>query len=397
VGEKWKRVKPYLAPFKLNMAALRFELQATSTDSKARAGKISTGHGEILTPIFMPVGTAGSVKSITQRQLKEDVKAEIILGNTYHLYLRPGLEVLEQAGGLHRFMGWDRPILTDSGGYQVFSLSGTRKIQEEGVLFQSHIDGSKHLFSPEKVMDIQRVIGADIMMAFDECTPYPCEYGYAERSMHMTHRWLDRCLARFNDTADKYGYTQNLFPIVQGSTFHDLRKASCAYISSKNAVGNAIGGLSVGEPEEQLYEICEACCSDLPVERPRYLMGVGTPWNILECIGRGVDMFDCVMPTRNGRNAMLFTSRGVINIDNKKWEKDFSPIDEGIDCEVSHYYSKSYLRHLMKSKEILGLTIASIHNLAFYLHLVREARQHILKGDFAGWKREQVEILQARL
>ena len=371
------------------MAALQFELEAKSADSGARAGKISTGHGEILTPIFMPVGTAGSVKSVTQRQLKEDVKAQIILGNTYHLYLRPGLEVLEQAGGLHRWMGWDRPILTDSGGYQVFSLSGTRKIQEEGAVFQSHIDGSRHLFSPEKVMDIQRIIGADIMMAFDECTPYPCEYGYAERSMHLTHRWLDRCMARFENTADKYGYTQNLFPIVQGSVFPDLRKASCAYISSQNAVGNAIGGLSVGEPEEQLYEICEACCTDLPADKPRYLMGVGTPWNILECIGRGVDMFDCVMPTRNGRNAMLFTSRGVINIDNKKWENDFSPIDEGVDCEMSHYYSKSYLRHLVKSKEILGLTIASVHNLAFYLHLVKEARQHILKGDFGSWKREQ--------
>jgi queuine tRNA-ribosyltransferase len=379
------------------MAALQFELEAKSVDSGARAGKIITGHGEILTPMFMPVGTAGSVKSITQRQLKEDVKARIILGNTYHLYLRPGLEVLEQAGGLHRFMGWDRPILTDSGGYQVFSLSGTRKIQEEGVIFQSHIDGSRHLFSPEKVMDIQRIIGADIMMAFDECTPYPCEYGYAERSMHLTHRWLDRCLARFESTEDKYGYTQNLFPIVQGSVFPDLRKASCAYVSGKDAVGNAIGGLSVGEPEEQLYEICEACCTDLPVEKPRYLMGVGTPWNILECIGRGVDLFDCVMPTRNGRNAMLFTSGGVINIDNKKWEKDFSPIDEGIDCEVSHYYSKAYLRHLVKSKEILGLTIASIHNLAFYLHLVKEARRHILEGDFAGWKRQQAEILRTRL
>jgi queuine tRNA-ribosyltransferase len=379
------------------MAALQFELEAKSADSGARAGKITTDHGEILTPIFMPVGTAGSVKSITQRQLKEDVKARIILGNTYHLYLRPGLEVLEQAGGLHRFMGWDWPILTDSGGYQVFSLSGTRKIQEEGVLFQSHIDGSRHLFSPEKVMDIQRIIGADIIMAFDECTPYPCEYGYAERSMQLTHRWLDRCLTRLEGTEDKYGYTQNLFPIVQGSVFPDLRKASCAYISGKNAVGNAIGGLSVGEPEQQLYDICEACCTDLPVDRPRYLMGVGTPWNILECIGRGVDLFDCVMPTRNGRNAMLFTSGGVINIDNKKWEKDFSPIDAGIDCEMSHYYSKAYLRHLIKSKEILGLTIASTHNLAFYLHLVREARRHIFQGDFEGWKRQQVEILQTRL
>jgi len=358
---------------------------------------MTTDHGEILTPIFMPVGTAGSVKAVSQQQLREDVQARIILGNTYHLYLRPGLEVLEAAGGLHGFAGWDRPILTDSGGYQVFSLSGTRKIQEDGVIFQSHIDGSRHLFSPEKVMDIQRVIGADIMMAFDECPPYPSEYSYAEKSMHLTHRWLDRCFTHFNNTQDKYGYTQNLFPIVQGSTFPDLRKASCEYISSKNAVGNAIGGLSVGEPEQQLYDICEACCTALPADRPRYLMGVGTPWNILECIGRGVDMFDCVMPTRNGRNAMLFTSRGVINIDNKKWEKDFSPIDEGIDCTVSQQYSKAYLRHLMKSKEILGLTIASVHNLAFYLHLVREARAHILRGDFVSWKNEQVGLLQTRL
>ena len=379
------------------MAALQFELTGACPGSGARAGKMTTDHGEILTPIFMPVGTAGSVKAVSQQQLREDVQARIILGNTYHLYLRPGLEVLEGAGGLHRFTGWDRPILTDSGGYQVFSLSGTRKIQEEGVVFQSHIDGSRHLFSPEKVMDIQRIIGADIMMAFDECPPYPSEYGYAEKSMHLTHRWLDRCIAHFNNTTDKYGYTQNLFPIVQGSVFPDLRKASCEYISSKNAVGNAIGGLSVGEPEQQLYDICEACCAALPEDRPRYLMGVGTPWNILECIARGVDMFDCVMPTRNGRNAMLFTSRGVINIDNKKWEKDFSPIDEGIDCAMSNHYSKAYLRHLVKSKEILGLTIASVHNLSFYLHLVREARAHILQGDFVSWKNEQVRILQTRL
>ena len=356
-----------------------------------------TDHGEIPTPIFMPVGTVGSVKAVSQQQLKEDVKARIILGNTYHLYLRPGLEVLEAAGGIHRFNGWDRPVLTDSGGYQVFSLAGTRKIQEDGVVFQSHIDGSRHLFSPEKVMDIQRVIGGDIIMAFDECPPYPSEYTYAEKSMHLTHRWLDRCFERFNSTPDKYGYTQNLFPIVQGSTYNDLRKASCAYISSKGAVGNAIGGLSVGEPEAQLYDICEACCTDLPADKPRYLMGVGTPWNILECIARGVDMFDCVMPTRNGRNAMLFTSKGVINIDNKKWEKDLTPIDDGIDNEFSQYYSKAYLRHLVKSKEILGLTIASVHNLAFYLYLVREARAHILKGDFLSWKNEQVPLLQTRL
>jgi queuine tRNA-ribosyltransferase len=379
------------------MAALQFELQGACPDSAARAGKISTDHGEILTPIFMPVGTVGSVKAVSQQQLKEDVRAQIILGNTYHLYLRPGLEVLEEAGGLHRLMSWDRPILTDSGGYQVFSLSGTRKIQEEGVVFQSHIDGSRHLFSPEKVMDIQRSIGGDIIMAFDECPPYPSDHGYAEKSMRLTHRWLDRCLEHFGRTEDKYGYTQNLFPIVQGSTFPDLRKISCEYIAGKDAVGNAIGGLSVGEPEEAMYDICAACCEILPVSRPRYLMGVGTPWNILECIDRGIDMFDCVMPTRNGRNAMLFTSKGVINIDNKKWEKDFSPIDDGIDSVPSNLYSKAYLRHLMKSKEFLGLTIASVHNLALYLHLVREARSHILQGDFKSWKQEQTELLKQRL
>lgn len=379
------------------MAALAFELQGKCPDTDARVGKITTDHGEIQTPIFMPVGTVGSVKAVSQQQLKQDVRAQIILGNTYHLYLRPGTEVLEAAGGLHKFNGWDRPILTDSGGYQVFSLAGTRKIKEEGVEFQSHIDGSRHLFSPEKVMDIQRSIGGDIIMAFDECPPYPSEYSYAEKSMHLTHRWLDRCFERFNSTPDKYGYTQNLFPIVQGGVFEDLRKKSCEFISSKNAVGNAIGGLSVGEPEQQLYDICHACCNDLPVDKPRYLMGVGTPWNILECIARGVDMFDCVMPTRNGRNAMLFTSQGVINIDNKKWEKDFSPIDPGIDSEISQFYSKAYLRHLIKAKEILGLTIASVHNLAFYLHLVTEARKHILEWDFASWKREQVSLLQTRL
>jgi queuine tRNA-ribosyltransferase len=379
------------------MGALQFELQGGSPDSAARAGRISTDHGEILTPIFMPVGTVGSVKAVSQQQLAQDVNAQIILGNTYHLYLRPGLEVLEQAGGLHRFNGWDRPILTDSGGYQVFSLAGTRKIQEEGVVFQSHIDGSRHLFSPEKVMDIQRGIGGDIIMAFDECPPYPSEHAYAEKSMRLTHRWLDRCLDQFNRTEGRYGYMQNLFPIVQGGIFPDLRKASCDYIAGKDAVGNAIGGLSVGEPEEAMYDICAACCASLPVQRPRYLMGVGSPWNILECIDRGIDMFDCVMPTRNGRNAMLFTSKGVINIDNKKWEKDFSVIDDGIDSGPSNFYSKSYLRHLIKSKEILGLTIASVHNLAFYLHLVREARAHILRGDFASWKRGQVELLKTRL
>ena len=379
------------------MSALQFQLQHTDPHSRARAGIIHTGHGEIQTPIFMPVGTAGSVKAVSQQQLQADVKAQIILGNTYHLYLRPGLQVLEQAGGLHRFNGWKGPILTDSGGYQVFSLAGTRKIKEEGVTFQSHIDGSRHLFTPEYVMDIQRSIGGDIIMAFDECPPGGSEYAYAKQSMELTHRWLDRCFNRFNSTEPLYGYTQNLFPIVQGGTFKDLRKISCETISAKNATGNAIGGLSVGEPEPVMYEICDWCCEHLPERKPRYLMGVGTPWNILECIGMGVDMFDCVMPTRNGRNAMLFTTQGVINIDNKKWEFDFSPIDEGLDCEVSNYYSKSYLRHLMKAKEFLGYTIASIHNLAFYLWLVREARQQIAAGNYTGWKNEMLPRLKNKL
>ena len=379
------------------MAALQFELQHTDPLTKARAGKITTGHGEIQTPIFMPVGTVGSVKAVTQQQLKEEVGAQIILGNTYHLYLRPGLQVLEAAGGLHQFNGWDRPILTDSGGYQVFSLAGSRKINEEGVVFQSHIDGSKHLFTPENVMDTQRIIGGDIIMAFDECPPGGSEYGYAKTSMELTHRWLDRCVARFTSTQDKYGYTQNLFPIVQGGVHPDLRKASCEYISSKQATGNAIGGLSVGEPVDKMYEICALCCEHLPLQKPRYLMGVGTPWNILESIGMGVDMFDCVMPTRNGRNAMLFTSQGIINIDNKKWEKDFSPVDDGINCAMSSYYSKAYLRHLMKAKEYLGLTIASVHNLAFYLWLVQQAREHIILGDFKSWKDNMVMQLQQRL
>jgi len=378
------------------MAALQFQLHHTDKNSKARAGTITTDHGEILTPVFMPVGTAGSVKAVTQQQLVDDVKAQIILGNTYHLYLRPGLDVLEKAGGLHRFNGWQKPILTDSGGYQVFSLSGTRKIMEDGVTFQSHIDGSKHLFTPENVMDIQRSIGGDIIMAFDECPPGGCDYNYAKNSMELTHRWLDRCLERFNTTQDKYGYSQDLFPIVQGGTFKELRKSSCDYVSSKNAPGNAIGGLSVGESEGVMYEICDWCCDHLPGDKPRYLMGVGTPWNILECIGMGVDMFDCVMPTRNGRNAMLFTTKGVINIDNKKWEFDFSPIDDGLEG-VSSFYSKSYLRHLMKSGEILGLTIASIHNLCFYLWLVSESRKHILQNDFMVWKNTQSEIFKTRL
>ena len=379
------------------MPALAFDVLKTDEHSAARAGKITTDHGVIETPIFMPVGTIGSVKAVSQQQLKTEVDPHVILGNTYHLYLRPGMETIKAAGGLHQFMNWDRPVLTDSGGFQVFSLAANRKINEEGVMFQSHIDGSKHLFTPEKVMDIERTIGADIMMAFDECPPANSEYKYALNSMKLTHRWLDRCFTHFNETPDKYGHTQNLFPIVQGAVYHDLRKASCEYVASKNATGNAIGGLSVGEPEPVMYEICQLCCENLPVNKPRYLMGVGTPWNILECIALGVDMFDCVMPTRNGRNAMLFTTKGVINIDNKKWEQDFSPIDEGLDCETSHYYSKAYVRHLFKAGEILGLTIASIQNLAFYLWLVKQARKHILEGDFSSWKAELVPVLKTRL
>ena len=379
------------------MPSLKFELEHTEQNAKARAGTITTDHGEISTPIFMPVGTVGSVKAVTQHQLANDVKAQIILGNTYHLYLRPGLETIEKAGGIHKFLNWKKPILTDSGGYQVFSLAGTRKIKEEGVTFQSHIDGSRHLFSPERVMDIQRSIGADIIMAFDECPPGGSDHKYAKKSMELTHRWLDRCFNQFNANGEKYSYTQNLFPIVQGGTHKDLRKESCDYIVSKNATGNAIGGLSVGEPEPTMYEICDFCCDHLPKDKPRYLMGVGTPWNILECISLGIDMFDCVMPTRNGRNAMLFTTKGIINIDNKKWEHDFSPIDEGIRCEISNYYSKAYLRHLMKAKEMLALTIASVHNLAFYLWLVTEARQHIIEGDFSSWKAEMTVRLQQRL
>ncbi len=379
------------------MPALKFDLEHTDEHSKARAGKITTDHGEILTPIFMPVGTVGSVKAVTQHQLEDDVKAQIILGNTYHLYLRPGLETIEKAGGLHKFLNWKKPILTDSGGYQVFSLAGTRKIKEEGVTFQSHIDGSRHLFTPEVVIDIQRSIGADIIMAFDECPPGGSDHKYAKKSMELTHRWLDRCFNQLNSSTDKYGYTQNLFPIVQGGTHKDLRKESCDYIVSKNATGNAIGGLSVGEPELMMYEICDFCCDHLPKDKPRYLMGVGTPWNILECIGMGVDMFDCVMPTRNGRNAMLFTTKGIINIDNKKWEHDFSPIDDGFDCQVSNFYNKSYLRHLIKSKEILGLTIASVHNLAFYLWLVKEARRKIQENEFLSWKNSMIIQLKQKL
>jgi queuine tRNA-ribosyltransferase len=379
------------------MAALQFELVKQSNQGSSRAGTITTDHGTIQTPIFMPVGTIGSVKAVTQQQLKQDIQAQIILGNTYHLYLRPGLEVLEAAGGLHQFMGWDRPILTDSGGYQVFSLANNRKIKPEGVVFQSHIDGSKHLFSPEKVMDIQRTIGADIIMAFDECPPIPSTYEYVRKSMDLTHVWLDQCVNRFAETPDKYGYTQNLFPIVQGGLYKDLRKASCEYISSKNAVGNAIGGLSVGETEEEMYEFTALCCENLPKEKPRYLMGVGTPWNILEAIDLGVDMFDCVMPTRNGRNGMIFTSQGVMNIKNKKWANDFTPLDPGIPNELSHYYTKAYMRHLFVADEILGLQLASIQNLSFYLWLVGQAREHIIAGDYSSWKTSMIQQISKRL
>ncbi len=345
----------------------------------------------------MPVGTAGTVKAVHQRELKEDINAQIILGNTYHLYLRPGLDILEKAGGLHKFNGWDRPILTDSGGYQVFSLSGTRKIKEAGVTFKSHIDGSKHEFTPENVMDIQRTIGADIIMAFDECTPYPCEFGYARNSMEMTHRWLTRCIDRFDSTEAKYGYDQTFFPIVQGSVFKDLRRQSAEFIAKQGREGNAIGGLSVGEPAEMMYEMTELVTDILPSDKPRYLMGVGTPANILECIALGVDMFDCVMPTRNARNGMLFTSEGILNIRNEKWKDDFSPIDPAIGNYASSFYSKAYLRHLTVSKEILAAQIASIHNLAFYLWLVGQAREHILAGDFAVWKDQMVKKVSTRL
>ena len=376
---------------------MNFELQTTDTTTKARAGRITTDHGVIETPIFMPVGTVASVKGVQQRELTEDINADIILGNTYHLYLRPTTTILEQAGGLHKFMHWDRNILTDSGGYQVYSFSSTRKIKEEGVRFKSHIDGSYHFFSPEKSMEIQRSIGADIIMAFDECTPYPCEYGYAKRSMHMTHRWLDRCIAYLGENAPKYGYNQSLFPIVQGSVYPDLRKISAEYIASKGADGNAIGGLSVGEPAEKMYEITEIVCDILPKDKPRDLMGVGTPLNILENIALGGDMMDGVMPTRNARNGMLFTAHGTINIKNKKWENDFSPIDENGYTFVDTYYTKAYLRHLFAAEESLGKQIASIHNLGFYLWLVREARRHIMEGDFSQWKDQMVRQMNNRL
>jgi len=376
---------------------MKFDLVAHDPGTKARAGHLSTAHGLIETPIFMPVGTAGTVKAVGQQALKHDVQAQIILGNTYHLYLRPGLDVLQAAGGLHKFNGWDGPILTDSGGYQVFSLSGTRKIKEEGVTFRSHIDGSKHLFSPEGVMDIQRRIGADIIMAFDECTPWPCDYDYARRSLDMTHRWLKRCIQRLDTTEPLYGYEQTLFPIVQGSTFKDLRRQSAEFIAEQGRAGNAIGGLSVGEPAELMYEMTELVCDILPKDKPRYLMGVGTPANILENIALGVDMFDCVMPTRNARNGMLFTTQGIINVGSKKWADDFSPIDEELGGHVSTFYSKAYLRHLIHSKEILGAQIASQHNLTFYLWLVKEARKQIIAGTFEAWKMVMVEKLMRRL
>jgi queuine tRNA-ribosyltransferase len=376
---------------------MQFNLSTTDSKSSARTGEIITDHGVIQTPIFMPVGTIGSVKGIHINDVKDDISAEIILGNTYHLYLRPGLEVLEQAGGLHKFNSWERPVLTDSGGYQVYSLSDRRKLTEEGVIFQSHIDGSRHNFTPENVMEIQRSIGADIVMAFDECTPYPCEYDYAKKSMEITHRWLDRCIARFNETSPKYNYSQSLFPIVQGSTYRDLRIKSAEYIASRGADGNAIGGLSVGEPHEIMYEMTELVCSILPTDKPRYLMGVGTPANILEGISLGVDMFDCVMPTRNGRNGMLFTKDGIINIKNEKWKNDFTNIDPNGDSYVDKQYSKAYLRHLFVAKEMLGGMIASQHNLAFYLWLVKEARKQIIEGDFAVWKNRMVEKVSRRL
>lgn len=376
---------------------MKFNLEATDSQSKARTGLIHTDHGQIETPIFMPVGTLGSVKSINQQDLKEDINAQIILGNTYHLYLRPGTVTLEKAGGLHKFMNWDRPILTDSGGYQVYSLAEKRKIKEEGVTFQSHIDGSRHLFSPEYVMDIQRKIGADIIMAFDECTPYPCEYKYAQKSMEMTHRWLKRCCDRFDATESLYGYSQTLFPIVQGSVYDDLRKQSAEFIASMNREGNAIGGLSVGEPEDDMYKHTELVCDILPKDKPRYLMGVGTPWNILEGIALGVDMFDCVMPTRNARNGMLFTWNGIINIRNERWKEDFSALDENGKSLVDHYYSKAYLRHLNISGEMLAAQIATRHNLAFYLELVRESRRKIQEGNFTEWKNKMVNQLKTRL
>ena len=379
------------------LCLMKFQLEHTDPKSSARAGTITTDHGQIQTPIFMPVGTAGTVKGVHTKDLKEDTKAQIILGNTYHLFLRPGTGILKDAGGLHKFNGWDRPILTDSGGYQVYSLANQRKITEEGATFASHIDGTKHLFTPERVMDIQREIGADIIMAFDECPPYPSTYDYAKKSMHMTHRWLDRCFDRLDQVEPLYGYNQTLFPIIQGSTYEDLRNESAEYVASKNADGNAIGGLSVGEPAEEMYKHAAGACAILPKDKPRYLMGVGTPANILENISLGVDMFDCVMPTRNGRNGQIFTSEGIVNIRNKKWENVHEPLDPNGTSFVDSQYSKAYVRHLIHSKESLGAQIASMHNIRFYLWLVEQARAHIIAGDFASWKNEMVPKLERRL
>jgi queuine tRNA-ribosyltransferase len=376
---------------------MHFDLLKTDSQSKARLGRLHTAHGTIETPIFMPVGTVGSVKGVHQQELRDDINAQIILGNTYHLFLRPGTEVLEAAGGLHQFIGWERPILTDSGGYQVYSLSGSRKIQEEGVKFQSHIDGSYHFFTPERAIEIQRSIGADIIMAFDECTPYPCDYSYAKRSMHLTHRWLARCFTAMEQTEPKYGYEQALFPIVQGSTYKDLREQSAHAIASFDAVGNAIGGLSVGEPDDELYEMTDLVCNILPQDKPRYLMGVGTPINLLESIALGVDMFDCVMPSRNARHGLLYTWEGTINIKNEKWAKDFSQLDPTSQVWVDQVYTKAYLRHLIKTGEYLGIQIATIHNLAFYLELMRVAREKIASGEFVAWKNQVVQKLGQRL
>lgn len=377
---------------------MQFELLSTDSQTQGRVGRLHTDHGPIDTPIFMPVGTAGTVKAVHQRELTDDVRAQVILGNTYHLYLRPGLDVLRAAGGLHGFNGWQRPILTDSGGYQVYSLARTgRKISEEGVRFRSHIDGSQHLFTPEGVMDIQRVIGADLVMAFDECTPYPCDYGYARRSMEMTHRWLDRCCRHFDATTPLYGHRQTLLPIVQGSTFPELRKISAEFVASQGRAANAIGGLSVGEPAEDMYAMTELVCGILPADRPRYLMGVGTPANLLECIGLGIDLFDCVLPTRNARHGVLYTTQGILNIKNEKWKADFSPLDEPLGGYASTFYSKAYVRHLFRAEELLGPQIASLHNLTFYLWLVGEARRQLQAGTFLGWKNRLLPQLMQRL
>ena len=397
LNQRFDRIESKISLLLHKNKAMNFDIVSNDLKSNARAGVLHTGHGPIETPIFMPVGTAGTVKACHIRDVRDEVKAQIILGNTYHLYLRPGLEVLEAAGGLHKFNGWDRPILTDSGGFQVFSLTGIRKMKEEGVTFQSHIDGSRHLFTPENVMDIQRSIGADIMMAFDECTPGTADYQYAKQSMERTHRWLDRCCDRFNSTEPKYGYEQALFPIVQGCVYRDLREQSAGFIASKNAAGNAIGGLAVGEPTEKMYEMIELVNTILPKDKPRYLMGVGTPANILEGISRGVDMFDCVMPTRNGRNGMIFTSEGIINLKNEKWKFDFSPVDPNGETFVDAQYSRAYVRHLFVAGEILGPMIASLHNIGFYLWLVREARKHIIGGDFALWRDEMLQKVTRRL